>query len=176
MEENFITEAELENIKVEREVQPFKLYNLKLIHHYWDSIEDIAPGMLISTSVELKCTKNDDEYKYEWHKIITHTYLDKETLEEKTIESEEKVPNIEKIISDLEQIDLRKLANNYFTDQEPECYKYWELNYNYKFKIVGTYDQEIDELSKISTILNFSEIIKKITQETLKNNDKAEMR
>ena len=36
----------------------------------------------------------------------------------------------------------------------------WELTYNYHFKIVGTYDQEIKEFKEISDLLGFGELVK----------------
>ena len=37
--------------------------------------------------------------------------------------------------------DLRVLRNNYFSDDEIQWYSHWELEYNYYFKISGTFER-----------------------------------
>ena len=165
--ENDWNEA-ISNIKVEKEEKEFKLDQFKLEHFYWNS-GDIDNGMPISTSIELTYTYNFETNKEEWKKIVSHTYinLEKETQEE-TNTYEEKLTD-EEIINEIEKYDFRKLKNNYFTDESPEHFMHWELSYNYMFKIVGTYDQEIIEVTNIKNLLNFDEIMKEEINK-IKNN------
>ena len=152
---NIITD----NIKIERENRPFELTQLKLEHYHWNSGEfDI--GMPVTTSIELKCEYNFESQKKEWKKTISHTYLSLEDYHNHTTESH--VENIEdfSLIKEIEKYDLRNLKNNYFTDEDPERFKHWELTYNNYFKISGTYDQEIEAYLKISELLDFKRIIK----------------
>ena len=51
---------------------------------------------------------------------------------------------------------------NYFTYLTPEKYEYWEISYNYKFKIVGTFDQRIELWDKLFNLFNFKDIINRI--------------
>ena len=159
----------IDNIKVQREKSTFKLSQLKVEHfHLYSDEADI--GMPISTSIELLLKYNIDTNDLKWKKIITHRYysLDNITsIEENT--HEENTSNIESIIKEIEKNDLRNLKNNYYTDSEPESLTHWELTYNNIFKIVGTYDQNVEEFEKISQLLNLNSII---DNETKKINNK----
>lgn len=152
-------ETSIRDIKVEKEEKEFKLKQLELKHIYTDT-GDIYNGMPISTSIKLISKYNPELKKQEWKKVISHTYinLEKENQEETNTYDEELKD--ETIINKIENYDLRKLKNNYFTEESPEKFTYWELSYNYVFKIVGTYDQEINEVTNIKNILNFNNIIK----------------
>jgi len=153
-----------ENIEIKRNNNPFKISQLKLTNYYWNS-GDIDVGMPISTSVELNCKYNFDKEILEWTKKVSHTYLSLyDTFEEVTDTYVDKLQNAEEIISKLEEHDLRNLNNNYFTDENPERFTHWEITYNTYFKIVGTYDQELDIFKKFSELLDF----KKIMDEELK--------
>ena len=149
----------IKNIKVERERKEFKLAQLKLEHFYFNS-GDIDDGMPVSTSIELVNKYNFEEKKEKWQKTISHTYINLGNESNEETNTYEEVLENEEIIKELEKYDLRDLNNNYFTEEAPEKYSYWTLSYNYKFKIVGTYDQEIDEFKNIKNILGFEEIIK----------------
>ena len=89
-----------------------------------------------------------------------------ESYKDSTDTYEEKIDG--NIIKELEIYDLRNLKNNYFTDKNPERFTHWEVEYNYYFKIVGTYDQEPEEIKKISEILNFKQIIEEETNKIKK--------
>ena len=153
--ENDWNEA-IKDIKVEKEVTKFKLEQLKLEHFYIDD-EDIDNNTPISTSIELTSKYNFETNKNEWKKKVSHTYIDLNS-DDNTNSYEEVLEN-EELIRQIEKYDLRNLKNNYFTEEAPERYTYWVLTYNNKFKIVGTYDQEIDEFINIRNLLNFKEIM-----------------
>ena len=61
--------------------------------------------------------------------------------------------------------------DNYFTEENPERFTHWEITYNNRFKIVGTYDQEIEELINIKRILEFKKIIEEENKKIQNNID-----
>ena len=146
------------NVEVKKDIKPFKLTMLKLNHYYWYS-GDIDNGMPINTSIELTSKYNFETNKEEWKKIVSHTYISLDNIKEYTTDTYEENINIE-IINELEKYDLRQLKNNYFTDKEPEKYSRWEITYNNYFKIVGTYDNELEEVINIEKVLDFKRIMK----------------
>ncbi len=152
-------EGAIKDVTIEREIDEFKITQLKVEHFYWSS-GDIDAGMPVSTSIELTCEYNFQSEKLEWKKTITHNYL---SLENSYEVSSNKYTSIledsDQIINSIEKYDLRKLKNNYFSESNPERFTHWELTYNEYFKIVGTYDQEINEFVQISELLNFKKII-----------------
>lgn len=149
----------INNIEVNREKNKFKLNQLKIEHYHWNS-GDIDAGMPVSTSIELVCNYNFEKEKLEWKKIISHTYLDLNNYRKHvTATYEEDIANPDELIAEIEKYDLRELNNNYFTEQSPESFTHWEISYNYYFKIVGTYDQRINEFEAISNLLNFKKTI-----------------
>ncbi len=146
----------------------FKLSQLKLTHNHFSS-GMIDEGTPCETSVELKSKYDFDTGEKYWIKKVSHTYISLEDIHKETTDThEEKID--ETLIKDLEEYDLRNLKNNYFTDRNPERFTHWEVEYNHYFKIVGTYDQELKEIKKISEILNFKQIIE---EETNKIEDKV---
>lgn len=144
----------------------FKLKQLKLTHNHFCSGE-LDYGMPLTTSIELKHEYNFETGEEYWVKVVSHTYISLEnTHEDSTDTYEEKIDG--NIIKELEKYDLRNLKNNYFTDKNPERFTHWEVEYNHYFKIVGTYDQEPEEIKKISEILNFKQIIEEETNKIKK--------
>lgn len=131
-----------------------KIYNLKLVHHYYDS-GDNTSNYPIEVSIEL--VSNYKNEFLEWKKLITHTNFN--INEEETHIKEESLNDLN-IIKEIESMNLKDLKNNYYTNQAPENFSYWEIQYNYNFKIVGTYDNEIYEYKRISELLNFTSIIR----------------
>lgn len=162
----------INNVKVERIKPTFKIIQLKLEHFYWNS-GDIFAGMPVSTSVELTSDYNFEKDKLEWNVKISHTYLSLENEFEHTTNTYvEKIENLDNLIVEIEKNDLRELKNNYFTEENPERFTHWELTYNNYYKVVGTYDQSIDEFEKISGLLQFQKIMDKETkkiQDKIKN-------
>lgn len=157
-----------ENIKIERNKIPFKITQLKLTNYYWNS-GDINVGMPVSTSIELNCKYNFENAMLDWYKKVSHTYLSFENCYVEVTDSyTEKLTNASEIISRLEETDLRNFKNNYFTDENPDRFTHWEIGYNTYFKIVGTYDQELEVFKKFSELLNF----KKIMEVEIKKVDK----
>ena len=130
------------DINVEKERNKFIINQLKLTHYYLQDGE-YSVGSPISTS------------------IITHTYCDFNDSQKFVSNiSKEDNKDLYKLILEIEQIDLRDLKNNYYTDEESS---YWELEYNNRFKICGTYDYDIDELNSIIKLLDFRNILKQET-------------
>lgn len=152
----------ISNNKVSRIRPKFEINQIKLEHFYWNS-GDIDIGMPISTSVELLCYFNYEKNKLEWKKIISHTYISFKNVHEHTTDTHEEIIDASDLINKISKYDLRDLKNNYFTEEVPERFSHWELNYNNYFKIIGTYDQEVEEFKKISEILDFKKIIENET-------------
>lgn len=144
----------------------FKLNQLKLIHYHLDA-SDITAGGPIKTSIELK-SDYENEILY-WTRTISHTYYALESLEKKTDTYTENLENIESLIQQLEQNDLRELKNNYFTEEGIESYSHWEVIYNNFFHVVGTYDQEPELISNLNRLLDFRKIINNETKKILNN-------
>lgn len=158
------------NIEVEGKKTPFKINHLKISHYYWNSGE-INIAMPISTSIELNSEYDFEKDKLNWNRKVTHTYLSLDNCQEETTDSyTEELVNAAETIRKLEEYDLRNLKNNYFTDDEPERFTHWEIAYNNSFKIVGTYDQELEEFKNICELLNFK---KTMTTELEKVNEKV---
>lgn len=154
----------IDNIKVERKKTKYELTQLKLEHYYWNS-GDVELGMPISTSIELTCEYNFAKNKLDWKKTISHTCISRENINENTIDTyTQKIENPDILIQKLEQFDLRNLKNNYFTNEAPNSFTHWEITYNNYFKIVGTYDQEIEEFTKLSNLLEFKKLIEEETK------------
>ncbi len=153
----------LKNVVVEIERKPFKLTQLKIEHFYFNSGERYS-GAPVSTSIELKSRYDYEKNKNVWDKTISHSYfgpLASEKLFTNTYSEE--LADFDEIINKIEENDLRKLGNNYFTEDAPERFSHFEVTYNYYFKIVGTYDHEFIEFTNVANLLNFKEIIENET-------------
>lgn len=161
----------IDAVSVERTKTKFQLDQLKLEHHYFNS-GDIDVGMPTSTSIELTSDYNFEKGAVEWKKTISHTYLSLNNYHEDVTDSyTEELSDVKDLIRQIENFDLRELKNNYFTEENPEQFTHWELTYNHYFKIVGTYDQEIEEFSEISQLLELRKVMK---EEMKKVQDKIE--
>lgn len=134
--------------------EPFKLSQLKYTKHHWMSGE-IVNGCPITTSIEIK----PEMLGNKWKVNIIHKYMLEDNHEEKAINKQYDLPSQETILEILENNDLRDLKNNYFSDDKIQRYSHWELEYNYYFKISGTFDNEPDEVKKVVSVLNFENII-----------------
>lgn len=136
----------------------FKLTNLKFTKYHFMSGE-IYDGCPIKTSIEIKV----NDYNLQTNKddatlCIVHTYF--LGTEEQTNFQQYELENSGNIIKSLEQIDFKNLKNNYFSNDPLQRFSHWELEYNYYFKITGTFDNEIDEIKEVKKILNFEQIEK----------------
>lgn len=154
----------------------FKLTSLKYTKYHFMSGE-IYDGCPISTSIEIKIGPQDIQAnKRIYTKIITHTYMLEDNFEKKSNVQNYELENSENIMASLEKIDLKNLKNNYFSDDPKKQFSHWELEYNNYFKISGTFDNEIDEIKEIKTILDFEQIerneLEKV-KEMLRNNDNS---
>lgn len=139
--------------------EPFKLFQLKYTKHHWMSGE-IVNGCPITTSIEIK----PEMLGNKWIVNIIHKYMLEDDHEEKTINKRYDLPSQETVVKILENNDLRDLKNNYFSDDKIQRYSHWELEYNYYFRISGTFDQEPEEVKKVVSILNCENIINEALQ------------
>ena len=130
----------------------FELKQIKLSHYHFNN-GNYSKGMPIITSLEL-LLDNDKTIKK-----ISHEYIYDEINRLTKINSYEEIINNTSIFKSLELYDLKNLKNNYYTDYGIEKLSHYEINYNYMFKIVGTYDNEINEYKDICDILGFKELI-----------------
>lgn len=147
--------------KIERINYEVKINNITLTHFYQDLGEKYA-GKPIKTSIKLEKVNNI------WKEIITHFYLDSQNLElVKEDITEIENPQIENCIKKLENHNLKNYKNNYFDEEFKENPEYWQIEYNDKFKITGTYDSQIDILILLINFLDFSKI-KKFESEKIK--------
>lgn len=121
------------------------IYELKLTYNYFND-GDITDKP-IKTSIEI----------LEDTTIITNSYNNGESDEIEKINKDNTI--LLKKLSDMNFLDYKA---NYFTDLTPEKYEYWEISYNYKFKIVGTFDQRIELWDKLFNLFNFKDIINRI--------------
>lgn len=134
--------------------EAFKLSQLKYTKHHWMSGE-IVNGCPITTSIEIKLEMLSNKWKVD----IVHKYMLEDNHEKKVINKQYDLPNEKAILGILEKEDLRDLKNNYFSDDKIQKYSHWELEYNYYFKISGTFDQEPKEVKKVVSVLNCENII-----------------
>lgn len=134
--------------------EAFKLSQLKYTKHHWMSGE-IVNGCPITTSIEIKPEMLSNKWKVD----IVHKYMLEDNHEKKVINKQYDLPNEKAILGILEKEDLRDLKNNYFSDDKIQKYSHWELEYNYYFKISGTFDQEPKEVKKVVSVLNCENII-----------------
>lgn len=134
--------------------ETFKLSQLKYTKHHWMSGE-IVNGCPITTSIEIKPEMLSNKWKVD----IVHKYMLEDNHEKKVINKQYDLPNEKAILGILEKEDLRDLKNNYFSDDKIQKYSHWELEYNYYFKISGTFDQEPKEVKKVVSVLNCENII-----------------
>lgn len=151
--------------------EPFKLSQLKYTKHHWMS-GAIVDGCPITTSIEIKPEMLDNK----WRVNIIHKYMLEDSHEEKAINKQYDLPSQETILEILENNDLRDLKNNYFSDDKIQRYSHWELEYNYYFKISGTFDNEPDEVKKVISVLNceniINEALSKVDEEIKPTRDK----
>ncbi len=134
--------------------EAFKLSQLKYTKHHWMSGE-IVNGCPITTSIEIK----PEMLSNKWKVNIVHKYMLEDNHEKKVINKQYDLPNEKAILGILEKEDLSDLKNNYFSDDKIQKYSHWELEYNYYFKISGTFDQEPKEVKKVVSVLNCENII-----------------
>ena len=159
---------DINDIEIKKEVTPFKLNDLKLSHYHFTH-GGFTKGMPILTTLEIE-RKYDENGEYLLKKV-THEYVSDENEKlTKVNEYTERIDNLELMIM-LENYDLRSLQNNYYTEDSIESLSHYEIDYNYLFKIVGTYDNEINTFKDLSDILGFKEIIRDEINKTKDNGE-----
>ncbi len=130
----------------------FKLYELKYVHFY-ESDGDYISDELVNVSIEFISKYDFENDVTNWKKVITYNYFDPDKVK---VEEYEVDYNI---IEELTKIDLRGLKNNYYTNIKPVNFSHFELTYNHMFKIVGTYDQEPEEVKKVKELIGLNDIV-----------------
>lgn len=133
------------------------MYSVKLTKYYLSN-SNIEEGTPISTSVQIVKGYDKVNKKELGNKIIKHLYYSGEHLEVKEKIIVDEINNYKEIMNKLDNLNLNKLKNNYYNDKCPECLEHWELEYD-MFRIVGTYDNYIEELKMVEDVLDFSNII-----------------
>lgn len=132
------------------------MYRVKILHKYWFSGE-IGKGPL-QVSIELISKYDLEKNKNIGEKRITCIYnISDERLDKKELSKIETIENVDEIMGKVAALNLKELKNNYFTDKNPERFTYWEIEYDL-FKIVGTYDNEINEFKELSSLLELEDI------------------
>lgn len=151
-------EKDIENI-IDSQDENFQIKKLELVHHHFNSGEKEL-GMPISTSIEIVSELDLEKEETIWFKKVTHKYCGFYDVDTEEIDSfVEQIENPEYLLEQIKSVNLRSLNNNYFTESTPERNSHWEIIYNYFFKIVGTFDNEIDEYKYLCNILGFKQII-----------------
>lgn len=151
-------EKDIENI-IDSQDDNFQIKKLELVHHHFNYGEK-ETGMPISTSIEVISELDLEQESTIWFKKVTHKYYGIFDADiEETDSFIEQIDNPEELLEQIKSVNLRNLKNNYFTETTPEKNSHWEINYNYFFKIVGTFDKEIDEYKYLCNILGFNQII-----------------
>ena len=116
---------------------------IKLTHHN-RMMGKIADGMPICTSVEIARGYDPRVRTMLWFKTVEHTYYSLDGNHQHTTNIiRTAVDNSDELLGKLTKINFKDLKNNYFTDAAPHKYSWWELNYNHRFYVVGTYDNLI---------------------------------
>lgn len=130
------------------ENQDLKIYKFKFTHSHFRS-GLLVSGMPLETIIELKYNYD----KKQWVKTVTQVHLNNDSNSIKTFEV--KIDDNVKLNEFIQNLDLANLKNNYFTNKCPTCFTRWEIEYNDGFKIVGTYDQQVELINKIKDFLEF---------------------
>jgi len=143
---------DIENLPKEPNIN---IEQIKIIHHYFND-KDIEPGYPIETSVEF--ISKIVNANIEWVKKIKHIYRNiKNPLLTADRDYEKIVKNQDEILEKLNNINLSILKNNYSYDSSSKE-EYWEIIYNNRFKIVGTYRNELKEFNELCDLLEFETI------------------
>lgn len=144
----------------ENQPTPFKITKLKYTkYHFMSGL--VSNGSPLSTSIEFAPIFPTNRY----HIVVRHTYYDEATSDTRYLRRETDLPDPSALLSELSKHDLRDLKNNYFTDQMPQKFQHWELEYNSYFKISGTFDQEPDAIRQIVEILHIEDEINQSFEE-----------
>ena len=129
--------------------------------YYFGNFGDIGDGDPISLSIEIKSEKGKDT----WYKEVIYTYrgdLEKDINDKKTSVKKTELLNQDTILKDLNEMDLAELKNNYST--KPYYFSYWKLEYNELFKIVGSDDNQPEEIEKIVVLLDAEKEMKQMME------------
>ena len=137
----------------------YKITDISFIHYYDD--KELGGS---SCSTELKIISDYDyiERRFSFKGKIIHTYRDyNDEFDIKTIEKNIGISN--EIVEEINKLNLEELKNNYYN---PELKReYWVINYNKLFYIVGTYDNELEEIDRLLELVNFKDIEKQCLKE-----------
>lgn len=137
----------------------YKIRQIKYTKYHFMSGK-IYLGCPIITFVEIKKEFDFTSKKEIIKKIVTHKYYCDENSYKVKENITEEILAEQSILEKVADVNLVDLRNNYFTDKNPERFSHWEIEYNNRFKIVGTFDQELDEVKMIKELLDFENIEK----------------
>jgi hypothetical protein len=119
-------------------------------------------GNIASLSLELAKTYDQETKKMCCKRIVTCEYY---AAKDQGVELKSKVAKklfdenyFDDLFNKINNLELANLKNNYFTAEGPDMFTHWELEYNFIFKVVGTYDQEPKEVTEVENIINFNDI------------------
>lgn len=138
--------------KIEQKIldDPFVLKNLNYTHYYFYDPDNYTGG-IISTSIRIYPNEN------QWIKRVVTNYLDSNHTEKEISYEREIDYDLKSKIEN--NVDLRKLNNNYTNDKLIGSDEKFELIYNNIYKIVGTLDAHIDEINYIRDMLLVNDIL-----------------
>ncbi len=149
---------EYENFEFDKNIKPiikrnkFTLEHLKYTHFYLDTNENDASHHYCS-SFEI-IFKEDD-----LRVLLTHTMYSLEQNKQIVIDVDSFIIPDE-IIEMLAMYDLRDLGNNYLIEEVGK--EYWEIEYNHKFKIVGSYEFQLELIKKLNGLYDIIQLAQKI--------------
>lgn len=110
-------------------------------------------------SIEIKPEKGQSK----WYKEVKYTCrgdLQKDIDDVETTTRKRELLNQDTILKDLNEMNLVDLKNNYST--RPSYFSYWKLEYNDLYKIVGSANNQPEEIEKIVEILDVESEVKQI--------------
>ena len=138
--------------KIEQKIleDPFVLKNLNYTHYYFHDPDNYTGG-IISTSIRIYPNGN------RWSKRVVTKFIDSNYVE-KEISYERDIDDT--LASKIENnVDLRKLSNNYTNEKLSGTDEKFELIYNNIYKIMGTLDAHIKEIDYVKDMLLVSDIL-----------------
>ena len=138
--------------KIEQNIleDKFILKNLNYTHYYFHDPDNYTGG-IVSTSIRIYPNGT------KWSKRVVTNYIDS-NYTQKEISYERDID--EELANKIENnVDLRKLNNNYTNDKLNGSDERFELIYNNIYKIIGTLDIHIKEIDFIKDMLLVNDIL-----------------
>ena len=130
----------------------YKITDLSFTHYYDDNE---LSGSSCYTRLKIISDYDYIERRFSFKGKILHTYRDyDDEFDIRTIEKNIDISN--EIVKSINNLNLEELKNNYYNENYNE--EYWVINYNKLFYIVGTYDNELEEINTLLELVNFKNI------------------